>query len=107
MISNVAPDLCQVIFSSCRQGRLQTVRYLRNRLAPLTTALTKESPAALKHALCLLGFISPATRLPIVELADTAKAEVARAIAEIGREDLACPIESWHGPRLRADSAAS
>jgi 4-hydroxy-tetrahydrodipicolinate synthase len=107
MISNVAPDLCQVIFSSSRQGRLQTARYLQSRLAPLTAALSKESPAALKYALSLLGFMSPATRLPIVELTDTAKAEIASAIAEIGDEDLACPIESWHGPRLREDSAAT
>jgi len=49
----------------------------------------------------------PATRLPIVELAETAKAEVADAIAEIGDENLACPVESWQGPRLREDSAAT
>jgi dihydrodipicolinate synthase/N-acetylneuraminate lyase len=67
LISNVAPDLCQAIFSSCGQGRLQTARYLQSRLAPLTTSLTKESPAALKYALCLLGFMSPTTRLPIVD----------------------------------------
>jgi 4-hydroxy-tetrahydrodipicolinate synthase len=101
-ISNVAPELCLAIFSSCRQGRLQTARYLHDRLAPLTAALSKESPAALKYALCLLGFMSPATRLPIVELADSAKAEVAGAIAEIGDEDLAYPIESWR-PRPRRD----
>src|SRR5882762_5203848 len=106
-ISNVAPELCQAIFSNCRQGRLQTARYLQNRLAPLTAALTKESPAALKYALCLLGFMSPNTRLPIVELADSAKREVASAIAEIGDEDLACPSESWRGPRLRKGSAAT
>ena len=105
-ISNVAPELCLAIFSSCRQGRLQTARYLHNRLAPLTAALSKESPAALKYALCLLGFMSPTTRLPIVELADSAKAEVASAIAEIGDEDLACPIESWRGPRLARASSA-
>jgi 4-hydroxy-tetrahydrodipicolinate synthase len=93
-ISNVAPELCLAIFSSCRQGRLQTARYLDDRLVPLTAALSKESPAALKYALCLLGFMSPTTRLPIVELADSAKAEVAGAIAEIGDEDLACP-KSW------------
>ena len=101
-VSNVAPELCQAIFSNCRQGRLQTARYLHNRLAPLTAALSKESPAALKYALCLLGFMSPATRLPIVELADAAKAEVAGAIAAIGDEDLACPVESWHGRLLLA-----
>jgi 4-hydroxy-tetrahydrodipicolinate synthase len=107
MISNVAPALCQAIFSSCKQGRLQSARYLQNRLAPLTAALTKESPAALKSALYLLGFMSPYTRLPIVELNDAAKAEVASAIAEIGDEDLACPVESWHGRRVPKGSAAT
>jgi 4-hydroxy-tetrahydrodipicolinate synthase len=107
MISNVAPELCQIIFSNCQQGRLQSARYLQHRLAPLTASLSKESPAAVKYALCLLGFMSPSTRLPIVELAETAKAEVASAIAEISGEDLACPSESWHGPRLHNDSAAT
>src|SRR3982074_135119 len=72
VVSNVAPALCRFIFSSCRQGRLQTARYLQNRLAPLTAALTKESPAALKYALCLLGLLSPSTRLPVLELDDCA-----------------------------------
>jgi 4-hydroxy-tetrahydrodipicolinate synthase len=84
---------------------LQTARYLQNRLAPLTAALAKESPAALKYALCLLGFMHPGTRLPIVELADAAKAEVASAIAEIGDEDLAIP--GWFGPRIYMDSTAT
>jgi 4-hydroxy-tetrahydrodipicolinate synthase len=106
-ISNVAPDLCRVIFASCRQGRLQSARYLQHRLAPLAAALSKENPAALKYALCLLGFMSPNTRLPIVELADAAKAEVASAIAEIGDEDIACPIESWRGRRSLKDSVAT
>jgi 4-hydroxy-tetrahydrodipicolinate synthase len=103
-VSNVAPGLCQTIFSNCRQGRLQSARYLQRRTAPLTAALAKESPAALKYALSLLGLMRPATRLPIVELAEPAKAEVARAIAEIGDEDLVRPSESWHG--LRRDRAA-
>jgi 4-hydroxy-tetrahydrodipicolinate synthase len=103
-ISNVAPDLCRVIFAGCRQGRLQSAIYLQHRLAPLTAALSNENPAALKYALCLLGFMSPATRLPIIELADAAKAEVANAIAEIGDEEIACPSESWHGRRLRKDA---
>src|SRR6266404_5961448 len=107
MVSNVAPDLCRVIFSSCRQGRLQSARYLQHRLAPLIATLSKENPAALKYALCLLGFMSPTTRLPIVELADAAKAEVASAIAGIGDEDLACPGESWHSAGSRNDAAAT
>ncbi len=106
LVSNIAPDLCRAIFSSCREARLQSARYLQSRLAPLTAALTKENPAALKYALCLLGYMSPNTRLPIVELDDAAKAEVASAIAGIGDEDLACPIESWHGRRIYKDLIA-
>ncbi len=92
-VSNVAPELCQVIFSSCRRGRLQSARYLQSRLAPLAALLARESPAALKYALSLLGFMRPDTRLPIVELADAAKAEIASAITAIGEEDLTC--EDW------------
>jgi 4-hydroxy-tetrahydrodipicolinate synthase len=105
MISNVAPDLCRVVFLNCTQGRWQSARYLQNRLALLTASLTKESPAALKYALCLLGLMSPKTRLPLVELDDSAKREVAAAIAEIGDEDLASTDESWHGPRFLRDTA--
>jgi 4-hydroxy-tetrahydrodipicolinate synthase len=107
LVSNVAPDLCRAIFSSCRKGRMQTARYLHHRLAPLIAALSRENPAALKYALCLLGFMAPNTRLPIVELEDAAKAAVANAIAEIRDEDIACPGESWHGARLHAVSAAT
>jgi 4-hydroxy-tetrahydrodipicolinate synthase len=105
LVSNVAPDLCQAIFSSCRQGRLQTARYLQNRLAPVTSTLIKESPAALKYALHLLGFMRPHTRLPIAELDDAAKAGVRSAIAAIGDEDIVCPGESWRAPRLRKEAA--
>jgi 4-hydroxy-tetrahydrodipicolinate synthase len=104
-VSVVAPDLCHVIFSSWRQGRFQSARYLQSRLAPLTASLTRESPAALKYALSLLGFMSPCTRLPIVELADSAKAEVASAIAGIADEDLTCVSEIRDGSRLYERSA--
>jgi 4-hydroxy-tetrahydrodipicolinate synthase len=107
MVSNVAPELCQAVFSNCRLARPRTARYLHDRLLPLTASLTKESPAALKYALFLLGFISPATRLPIVGLTDEAKAEVASAIADIGDEDIACPVERWYGPRLHEDVVTS
>jgi 4-hydroxy-tetrahydrodipicolinate synthase len=103
-ISNVTPDLCLAMYSSSRQGRLQSARFLQHRLAPLTAALSKESPAALKYAMCLLGFMSPFTRLPIVELADAAKAEVAGAIAAID-EDLAGSGENRR--RAHEDAAAN
>lgn len=72
------------------RGRPHSARYLQDRLAPLTAALARDNPAAVKYALCLLGFMSPHTRLPIAALADAAKAEVARAIAEIGDAYLTC-----------------
>lgn len=106
-ISNVAPDLCLAIFSSCRQGQLQTAKCLQNRIAPLTAALSKENPAALKYALCLLGFMSPTTRLPIVELAEAAKAEVASAIVGIGDAGLTCPSGSWREPRIRKGATST
>jgi 4-hydroxy-tetrahydrodipicolinate synthase len=105
IISNVAPGLCQAIYASCREGRLQSARYLFNRLLRLTSCL-RESPAALKFAMCLLGFMHPNTRLPIVELAESAKAEVASALAEIGDEDLGSPGETRPAPRPRDDPAA-
>jgi 4-hydroxy-tetrahydrodipicolinate synthase len=87
-ISNVVPELCQVIYSSFRQGRLPSARYLQHRLEPLAMVLTRESPATVKYALCLLGFMRPDTRLPLVGLETSTKAEIANAIAAIGEDDL-------------------
>src|SRR6187402_3084917 len=87
-ITNIAPDLCRTIFSQVRQGRLQSARYLHKRLIPLTACLAKESPAALKYALSVLGLMSPATRLPIMPLDATAQREVVRAFAAITDEEL-------------------
>jgi len=106
LVSNVAPDLCRAIFSSCRKGRMQTARYLQHRLAPLIASLSRENPAALKYALCLLGFMAPNTRLPLVELDDAAKAAVTDAIVGIRDEDIACPGESRHDDRVKKVSAA-
>ena len=57
-------------------------RYLLDAIpdGALTASLATEGPAALKYALSLLGLMSPNTRLPMVELDDTAKREVAAAI---------------------------
>ncbi len=87
-VANIAPDLCRTIFSQVRQGRLQSARYLDRRLIPLIACLGKESPAALKYALSLLGLMSPATRLPIAPLDDAAQSEVAKAFAAIADEEL-------------------
>ena len=87
-VSNIAPDLCRTIFSHVRQGRLQSARYLHKRLIALSTCLSKESPAALKYALSVLGLMSAHTRLPIVPLDAGAQREVVRAFAAIADEEL-------------------
>jgi 4-hydroxy-tetrahydrodipicolinate synthase len=93
-VANIAPDLCRTIFTSCRQSRLQSARYLQKRLVQLEASLSRESPAALKYALSLLGLMCPYTRLPIVELDVSAKAEVARALAALADEDLTEAVEA-------------
>jgi 4-hydroxy-tetrahydrodipicolinate synthase len=87
-ISNVAPDLCQLIYSSLRQGQLQSARHLQQRLEPLAMLLARENPAALKYALGLLGLMRPDARLPLVELETATKVEIANAMAAIGENDL-------------------
>lgn len=88
LVASVQPDLCQAIFSSLRQGRLQTAQCLQKRLVALESCLSNESPAALKYALSLLGLMHPGTRLPIVQLGEVGRYAVAKAIAGID-EDLA------------------
>ncbi|SEC84300.1 4-hydroxy-tetrahydrodipicolinate synthase [Bradyrhizobium erythrophlei] len=88
-VSNVAPDLCVAVARHLREGRLYQARELHQRLVPLATLLEREHPAALKFALALLGFMQPATRLPIVQLNGPAKAEIAQAMTEIADEYLA------------------
>lgn len=69
-------------------SQVSFLTYQERRLLPLEACLAKESPAALKYALSLLGLMMPDTRLPIVELDAAAKAELARAFAAISDEDL-------------------
>ncbi|MHC2468580.1 4-hydroxy-tetrahydrodipicolinate synthase [Bradyrhizobium embrapense] len=88
-VSNLAPDLCVAVARHLREGRLYQARELHQRLVPLATLLEREHPAALKFALALLGYMQPTTRLPIVQLDTTAKAEVAQAMAELADEYLA------------------
>ena len=92
--SNVAPDLCRVIFSSLHQGRMQTARHLNRRLLTLEACLSQQNPAAVKYALSLLGLMDPDVRLPMVELDDAAKAEVARAVSGMADEDLSVTAQA-------------
>ena len=93
-ISNVTPDVCRVIFSSLRQGRLASARHLERRLLTLEACLIRQNPAALKYALSLLGLMEPAPRLPLVELDEPAKTEVARALSGLTEDDLAATAQA-------------
>jgi 4-hydroxy-tetrahydrodipicolinate synthase len=82
--SNVAPGLCRNMFLACRQGQIGSAQRWAVSVAKLTAALFCEtSPAPLKYALSLLGFMSPKVRLPLVELTSQSKAEVAAVMALI------------------------
>ncbi|MGX9428962.1 MULTISPECIES: 4-hydroxy-tetrahydrodipicolinate synthase [Bradyrhizobium] len=91
-VANLVPELCQAVLASLKEGRPQSAGYLFSPLVPIAGLLATEHPAALKYALSLLGLIQPNTRLPIVQLNDAAKAEVRKAIAELGDEE-------WSGVR--------
>jgi 4-hydroxy-tetrahydrodipicolinate synthase len=83
ILSNIVPAMCQAIFSDCRQGRMQVAQQLQQRLWTLAASVEKESPAAVKYALGLLGLMRPDLRLPLVGLPDQAKAEIAAAIKAV------------------------
>jgi dihydrodipicolinate synthase/N-acetylneuraminate lyase len=62
----------------CKQGQMSRAQRLAIPFAQLTAALFRESnPAPLKYALSLLGLMSPKVRLPLVELTNPTKAELA------------------------------
>lgn len=62
----------------CDLERLQSPRYRRSQFVQVMASPARENPAALKYRLCLSGFMRPDTSLQIVELAESAKTEVAK-----------------------------
>ena len=86
--SNVAPALCRNLFLACSQSQMARARQLAALVAQLTAVLFLEpSPAPLKYALSLLGLMSPQVRLPLVELTDSTKADVAAVMDQVREDD--------------------
>jgi 4-hydroxy-tetrahydrodipicolinate synthase len=82
--SNVAPGLCRNMFLAWRQGPAVRAQRLARPIAQLTAALFCETnPVALKYAMSLFGLMSPRVRLPLVELSDQRKPEIAAILAEL------------------------
>jgi len=105
--SNVAPGLCRNMFLTCRHGQIANARRWAAPVAKLTAALFREtSPTPLKYALSLLGLMSPKVRLPLVELTEQSKTEVAACMAWIcenfGGDAIGTMQEVRHEPRRAA-----
>ena len=97
--SNVAPGLCRAMFLACRHGQIANARRFAAPLDRLTVALFREtSPVPLKYALSLLGLMAPNVRLPLVELTDANKAEVAAAMAQLCEAQGGYAIGQMRGP---------
>lgn len=104
--SNVAPGLCRNMFLTCRQGQIANARRWEAPVAKLTAALFREtSPAPLKYSLSLLSLMSPKVRLPLVELTDQTKAEVAAAITQAFEDYADYVVGKNAAPALACDTS--
>jgi 4-hydroxy-tetrahydrodipicolinate synthase len=82
--SNVAPGLCRAMYLAWKQGHPSRIRRLAAAVAELTGALFREgNPVPVKYALSAIGLISPAVRLPLVELGGDTKAEIDAVLARL------------------------
>jgi 4-hydroxy-tetrahydrodipicolinate synthase len=82
--SNLVPGLCRSMYLACRQGQITRAQRLSAPIAQLTEALFRESnPVPLKYALSQLGLITARVRLPLVELSNETRVEVAAAMEEV------------------------
>lgn len=88
VLSNIAPELCTRMYECCRSGNLRGAQHLADRLTAVTAALSVDAtPASLKYALGLLGYMAPGVRLPLVEPDEPSKILIARAIAALCESD--------------------
>ncbi|MGZ5811961.1 MAG: 4-hydroxy-tetrahydrodipicolinate synthase [Xanthobacteraceae bacterium] len=84
VVANIAPGLCRDMYMACRHGQFAQAQRLEMTLAPLIAALFRESsPSPLKYALHLLGIMSSAVRLPLVEPTEQTKAEIATIVSHL------------------------
>jgi 4-hydroxy-tetrahydrodipicolinate synthase len=87
--SNILPGLCRRMFRQWQTERMSEAQASAKSMERLTTVLFREtSPAPLKHALGLLGLMSPKLRLPLVEPTEQTKREIEAALEEIQAQ---CP----------------
>jgi 4-hydroxy-tetrahydrodipicolinate synthase len=82
--SNVAPGLCREMFLTLRQGQINRAQRLFHPIVQLTAALFRETnPAPVKFVLSLFGLMAPRVRLPLVEIGEKTKTELAGIVARL------------------------
>ena len=75
------------MYLAWKHGQSVRAQRLARPAAELTATLFRESnPVPVKHALALLGLMSPAVRLPLVELSDQHRAELREVLWRVGDE---------------------
>ncbi|MDJ0683128.1 MAG: 4-hydroxy-tetrahydrodipicolinate synthase [Alphaproteobacteria bacterium] len=83
--ANVAPKLCAQLHQAWQARDLDAFETLRDRLMPIHKAMFCEaSPGPAKYGASLLGKCTPVARLPIVEIAESSKAQVRAAMEGVG-----------------------
>jgi 4-hydroxy-tetrahydrodipicolinate synthase len=98
--SNLVPGLCRSMYLAYKQGEVARAQRLSTPIARLTDVLFRESnPVPLKYALSLLGLMAPKVRLPLVELNNETKIEVAAAIEAISEGYAEYFVEGRREPR--------
>ncbi len=85
--ANVAPRETVELVRSAYRCDYDDARYIYNKLFPLYRALASDiNPIPVKAALEMSGAIDGELRLPLTPLADEARAELARALADLNKE---------------------
>jgi 4-hydroxy-tetrahydrodipicolinate synthase len=83
--ANVAPRLCAEFQAACAAGDYARAREYQDRLMPLHDAMFCEtSPGPVKYAVSLLGKCAADMRLPMVEPAEAARAQIRKAMQDVG-----------------------
>jgi len=72
--ANIIPDLCVKMHTAFEEADMKTFAEIRNKIFAVHKLMFKEpSPAPLKYALSLKGFITDEVRMPIMTLTDETK----------------------------------
>ncbi|MDA0917163.1 MAG: 4-hydroxy-tetrahydrodipicolinate synthase [Proteobacteria bacterium] len=79
--ANIAPKLLSRMHNAWKQGDISTAQEINKKLMPLHDALFCEtSPGPLKYAASLMGICSSEARLPIVDIEESSKLNVKKAL---------------------------